>query len=96
MQKTEIGMVMQCSIKAFTLAGTLALALAGNAQARDRLSEKNCPTGQIENRITAICEGRFAGSFIFVSPADGDNWRGHHHWHHWHHWRRHHHWHHHW
>ena len=73
-------MVMQRSIKAFALAGTLALALAGGAQARDRLSEKNCPTGQIENRITAICEGHFAGSFMFVSPADGDNWQGHHNW----------------
>ena len=86
-------MVMQRSIKALALAGTLALTLAGSAQARDRLSEKNCPTGQIENRITGICEGRFEGSFMFVSPADGDYWQGHHRWHHW---RRHHHWHHHW
>ena len=93
MQKTEIAMVMQSSIKALTLAGALALALASSAHARDRLSEKNCPTGQIENRITAICEGHFEGSFMFVSPADGDNWQGRGQWHHW---RRHHHWHPHW
>ena len=84
---------MQRSIKTFALAGTLALALVGSAHARDRLSEKNCPTGQIENRITAICEGHFAGTFMFVSPADGDYWQGDPHWHHM---RRHHHWHNHW
>jgi hypothetical protein len=93
MQETEIGVVMQRSMKAFALAGTLALVFTGSAQARDRMSEKNCPTGQIENRITALCEGHFEGSFMFVLPAEGNYWQIHHHYHHW---RHYHNWHHHW
>src|SRR5260221_14731251 len=96
---------MTLNHKLGVLAATVvfALALGSPAEAR-RLTKENCPTGQVENPITAICEGPYRGTFMYVMPG-GDSWEGHHwgRWHRWHHcrhlgeWRRHHHWkHHHW
>ncbi len=49
----------------------------------------NCPTGQTKNVLSAVCEGRFTGNFIWESDAPGywvpRHHHRHHHWHHHHH-----------
>jgi hypothetical protein len=54
-------------------AGGLIFALSSSAQAY-RVSKWDCPTGQMKNPLTAICEGPYEGLFIFSSPAYGDSW----------------------
>ncbi len=44
--------------------------LAGAAQAIDRNSDF-CPTGEVKNLVTALCEGNFTGTFIFVKRDYG-------------------------
>lgn len=40
-------------------------ALSGKAHAIDRNSDF-CPLGEVKNLVTALCEGNFTGTFIFV------------------------------
>ena len=47
----------------------LVLALTSAVQAGSRVSKWDCPTGQMKNPLTAICEGKYVGNFMFVFPA---------------------------